>query len=470
MTWTSWTPAAPPKAIGLSTAPITIADIPAPNQPDTVTPAHAETVTPLGTHIVVEKIKVSPNATGIKTWVVFRVVPPPDAADLQFQCSSGGHLVDNTGADVNPSGGGGSIGGGDQLSDPPAGNSRGDWTVGFFNAPAPGAKTLRLTLTATESSQTLKQDSWYRHFHLHVPLGTLWAGDRSAHTALATVQGSRVAASFESVGPAWGHYRVHLTLRDRADPTVLWRVHAIRAKDDTGNVLTGQPSPDDAFFWHVDGEPLGPEDTACETYLGLPGSPYDEYGTKPAPPAKTLALEADVEAVRYRPHVLDFPRVPVPAPGQTLTLNRRVTDAFGSRLVLRKVFAYSPAHPLPAGLPSPYSGVIAPAGLAVVMAEPPDPHGATSFDDRLLAANDATGSHLISSSGLASTEGDRLLVGPPPPGGERARVITYLLRAPRPGATTFNLRLGRDEIIPLGRTETVAFPPVTAPVLPDRPR
>jgi len=454
-------PAAPARATGRSISPITIADIPVPTDFDKVTSVHVETTTPLGTRVIVEKVKVSPGAAGFKTYFVFRVVPDPEAPDLQFTFSTGSKVVDDTGAILTPHGGG-LAGGGDELEQQPGFRS-----VGISGVPSPDAKTMTLTLDATESSEMLKQDSWYRHFHLLVPLRLLDSSARRNHAPLAVVQGKDVTVSLDSTMIQANRYRTRFTLRDRTASGITWRISAIRGKDDAGNMLTGNPSRDTAFYWKVDGSPLGPDEEASEAILGGLGQPRGPFGVTVPLTAKTLSLEADVVGVRKRYHLLDFSKIPIPAPGQILTLNRAVQDAFGKRLVLRKVGAYSPEHPLPSGFNTPefpFLSPAAPAGIVAVLAEPPDPKGRNIFDYTVVAANDPLGRHLGTVASLNSIPGDTLRSVSPAPANDPARVRTLFFRIASLGARTFNLRMGHDEILMLDKRETLAFPVIPAPV------
>ncbi len=451
-------PAAPPKATGRSVGPVTVSGIPVPAQTDVDTPTQAETTTPLGTRVIVEKVKISPDAKGGRTTFALRVLPDPEAGDLVFNYSTDTQVRDDTGVDF-------SAGGGSGTSGPMTGPST--FTVTVRGVPSPGAKTMRLTLDASETSEQLKQDDWYRHFHLVVPLRLLSADARRPSHALATVQGADVTATLDSVGREWGRYRTRLVLKDRMDPGVSWRVRGIRGKDDNGNALLGTRGDED-FFWKTDGSPLAPGESGTEIYVGAPGDTMGYGDVQAAPPgAKMLSLTADVEAFREDYHLLDFPQLPIPAPGQTLDLNRRVEAAPGLYLVLRKVAAYSPAHPLPAGFLHPVRSSLAPpgpSGLAVILAEPPDPKGRTRFEFGLVAADDSTGRHLRPVHSQSDVPGDALQGASPPPAGDPARVRTFFFRTPASSAQTWNLRMDHDQKIHLpGKRETITFPDVPAP-------
>ena len=458
-------PDAPARATGRSVAPITLPDIPLPSQPDVVAPVHVETITPLGTRVTVEKIKLSPAGDKPRTTIVFRVAPDPAAPDLQFLCSNGSKAVDDTGHNL---GGGGLIGNADLLSGPPIHGNAGWWTTAVNGLPAPGAKTVRWTLDATESSAQMVQDKWYRHFHLLVPLRGMDTGAPRPVTPLAVASSDHVAATLDSVGWQWQRLRTRLVLRDRTDPAVTWRVTKLSGVDNNGSPLTGRTG-NGGFFWKTDGSAVAPDENAVEMVMGGPGTDAGSYNVGPAPPdARSMTLTAEAEAVRERSHVLDFPRIPVPLPGQTLTLNRTVRDAFGDSVVLRSVRAYTPAHPLSPLPPDPYRIYTAPSGLVLVLAEPPAPArddgSRPRFNYQVVAVNDPTGRHLRPLSSRDRREGDALSAAPAP--GDTARVVTLFLRDPAPGARTFNLRLGRYEVTPVDKHETLTFPAVT---LPERP-
>ncbi len=460
-------PAAPLRASGRFAGPVTITGIPVPVESDKITPVHAEATTVLGTKIVVEKVKVSPGAKEYQTTFVFRVVPAPDAPDLQFIFSSGGKVIDDTGARVNPTGVG--IAGGGDLLEPQLPYQSQTRSVGVAGVPSAGAKTLTLTLDVNESSEQLKEDHWFRHFHLLVPMRLLDPSGRRPYSSLAAVEGKQVAATLESLTPQQSRYRTRFTFQDRTHSGLTWRLDAVRGKDDAGNPLTSSPTGT-AFFWKADGSPLAKNEDSEEVVLGAPGEPNGPFGVAAPKPAKTLALEADVSAVREQYHVLDFPKIPIPAPGQFRVLNRAVQDASGARLILRKIGAYSPDAPLP-GLnfsdlsKPPYYLSPPPTGIAVVLAEPPDPKGKTDFDFTVVAANDPFRRHLGREDGLTEVSAPGDLVGPGPSISPNvpARVRTFFFRAASLGAATFNLRMGYDAVIHLNRHETLVFPAVAAP-------
>lgn len=455
-------PAAPPRAIGHSGAPITIANIPVPAEFDKVTPIHAEATTVLGTKVIVEKVKVAQAAH--QTTFVFRVVPDPAASDLQFRFSTGSKVTDDTGAKLSPHGGG-SAGGGDLLDSKSSFNPEISSVV-INDVPSPGATTMTLTLDATESSEALKQDRWFRHFHLLIPLKLLDASFRRPFLFLGTVRGKQVTGTLETIIPREKRYLARFTLQDLTHSGMTWKLSAVRGKDETGSPLTGKPYSGTGPYWKTDGSPLGPDENASEVVLGAPGEPNGPYSVAVPKPVQTLTLEADVSAVRDDYSVLDFAKIPIPAPGQVTVLNRIVKDESGARLVLREIGVYSPGHPLPGIIASkaPYAGAIPPSGIVVVLAELPDPKGRSLFDFAVVAANDPLGRHLGREDGLwqFSQIGDTLSRVPATPV-DSARVRTIFFRTASAGAATFNLRMGREIITDLNRHETLTFPAVAAP-------
>lgn len=455
-------PAAPARASGRSDEPITISDISVPTAPNTVTRVHAETVTPLGTRVVVEKVQVSPEAKGTKTTFVFRVIPDPNAPDLQFKFTTGNMAVDDTGAKL---GRGSMMGGGDMLGQ--ASQPR-IYSAGVSGVPAPDAKTLRLTLNASESSEQLRDDTFYRHFHLLIPLKALYTGSARAYPPLMTKQGKDLVGKVDSLGWQWDRYHLRIVLRDRMDPNVRWQMQAVQAADDAGNVLTGQVSHGDDFLWKGDGTPLAPGETALDTHLGGAGGSSDSYRVTPPAPAQTLTLTVTAQAFREQAHTLDFVRLPIPADGQTLTLNKAVSDAFGGKLTLEKITAYSPAHPLPPGVPARIAPMdLAPSGLVLLLAEPPSDSGKTAVDYELIAVNDTKGRHLRPVSTGFYASGDALSDASSVSG--TPRLLTLFLRPSAPGAKMFNLRMGRQEQIDLHKSETLVFPNIPAPLKPPAP-
>lgn len=479
-------PTAPPRARGISSDPIIIEGIPVPTETDKTVKVHAETVTPLGTHVIVEKVRISPGAVGTKTMFVFRVVPDPAAPDLDFSFSVPSKAAtDDTGGQLGTST---MVSTGDELDHEPGRELR---SAGVSGVPAPGAQTMRLTLDATESSERLKDDVYFRHFRLLVPLASLYPGPPRAYPPLMTEQGAEVTGLVDTLNWNEDRYRLRLVLRDRADPGIRWQVRGLSAKDDAGNLLTGKVTHDDNFlrhgddfFWKADGTALGLGESALDTRLGGVDAPDAPWGVAPATPAKTLTLTVDAQAFRVHDHLLDFAKLPIPTDGQTLTPGRAVTDAFGGRLVLRKIRAYSPAHPLP---PTPWlTQNIFPSGLALVMAEPPSPTGETSVDYQMIAANDPVGRRLIPLTVFARVDGDALngtAISPgyidpatgdfarlKPDPKDPARLVTLFLRPPTAGAKTFNLRMERMEKTDLHKSETLTFPDIPAPPKPPAPQ
>ena len=480
-------PAASVRASGRFAGPITILDIPVPSEIDKVTPVHAEAEAPLGTRIIVEKVLLSPKAPDIKTTFVYRVIPDTAAPDLQFGASTNCLVVDDTG---NKIGSYGMAGSGDMLplkdvliKDALNPDSTGMiYDAGVNAVPSPGAKTMRLTLDANESSELLKNEADYRHFHLQIPLATLFQGAGRAFPPLMARQQGQVAGTIDTLNLKESRYRLRLILRDRKNPHIQWEVRSIQATDDTGKQALGEPltaAPfrhpgEDDFLWEADGTALSPGDVAREFYFGASCLPFLPGTAKPAA-AGTIRFSVNAQAAREQNHLLDFSKLPIPADGQTLTLNRTVTDAFGGHLVLQKIAAYSPEHPLPPGLPN----TPAPSGLALVLAEPYSKSGGAEVaktsvdyqpvDYQLVAANDSTQRRLRQTVALSSVDGDALQGLSPTPSHGPMRVVTLFLRLPAPDAKTFNLRMGRLEQIDLHRSETLTFPDVPAPPKPPAP-
>ena len=445
-------PSASPREAGDSEAPITVTNIPVP-LPDADMPVHAETITPLGTHFIVENVKVTtkPDADGNRTFLTLHIVPAAGAADLEFEHSTGTRIVDDTGARIS----------GDGTS---TGGSRGPAVeiLGIRGVPSPGAKTLTLTLDGRESSESLRQHKFFPQFHLFISLQSVVPVRRRTHPPLATFQDENVTATLDSLGIKNGCYQTRIILRDRHDPAVIWRVYAIHGETDTGTLLQNTHGAY-SVFWKANNAPIAEGDNGWEVLVSESGT-EGRPGETP-PPAKTLSLAVDLRAYRQDSVSLDFNHVPVPAPGQTLALKRRVRDASGAYLVLRKVAMYSPSHPLPPGFdyPGRRSGLYpAPSGLAVVMAEPPAVTGKNEFDFDLVSASDSSGDALITKRTLNAAPGDALL-GAAQDASDGARVKTFYLAAPLPGVQAFNLHFYHDHSTRLDVPETVPFTNVPAP-------
>lgn len=461
-------PTAPVRAAGREEVPITISGIPVPAMGETVRPVHAEAVTPLGTRITVGKVEVltDPELITRYSWrsaamtkFVFQAVTDPAVPDMQFLCSSDIIVTDDTGKTLSTRS---NMNGGefDGIGRPPL------YSVGLGDVSAPGAKTMTLTLHPKESSEMLVQESAYRHFHLLVPLNSLMFGPHIARSPLLVQTGRNAVGTVDTFIREGSFYYLRLVLRDRADRKVHWQVRALHGVDDGGNALSGRTSHGDDFFWKTDGAPLAPGETALESHLGKPNNPNNQYGVFAPPPAKSLTLKADVEAFREQSHVLDFAKVPIPPDGTNLTLNRAVRDAFGDRLVLRNVVAYSPIHPLPPGFVKPTDKFTSLSGLVVILAEPPSPTGDPAMDYQMIAATDTVGRRLRPAASLDNSSGYALRGKSPAPLGDTARVTTLFLRPPAPDAKTFNLRMGREEMLPLNQQETLTFSDI--PAAPER--
>ncbi len=160
-------PAASIRASGRSVEPIKFFDIPTPTEVDQMTPVHAETVTPLGTRIVVEKVFCSTATGNTHTTFLFRVVPDASAPDLSFKLEGGDKAVDDTGKNL----GGGNVNLRsdmpdmiDQKNDPML------YSTSITGIPSSNAQTMQLTLNASETSERLRDDRYYRHFHFLVSL------------------------------------------------------------------------------------------------------------------------------------------------------------------------------------------------------------------------------------------------------------------------------------------------------------
>ncbi len=454
-------PAASGRASGRFAGPITIYDIPVPPEPDKVTPVHAEAEAPLGTRIIIEKVLISPKETGIKTTFVYRVVPDPAAPDLQFGASTNTLVVDDTGAKI---GSYGMTGSGDLL---PLKSALSPESMGMIygagvnGVPSPGAKTMRLTLDAEESSEQLKDDTFYRHFHLLIPLAMLNMQSHRAVPPRMIQQGKEVTGQVDTLTDTGGLIRLRLLLQDRTDPHIRWEAQSMKAINDKGEEAIGQSligTPfrkigQDDFLWKADGTALLPGESAEESYFGSNNSAFNA-GTGPAASAGTLTLSVNAEAVRKQDHLVDFSKLPIPADGQTLVFKRAASDAFGGKLILKKITLFSPAHPLPAPAPE----GIGLSGLALVLTEPSvagsrSPADYHPVDYQTVAATDTTGQHLRPVGSRERLEGD----GP-------ERQVTLFLQKPAAGAKTFSLRMGRTEQIDLHKTETLTFTDLPAPV------
>lgn len=466
-------PNASVRAAGQESVPVTFKDLPTPAMGETVRPVQAEVVTPLGTHITIERVTLlsDPELVTRYSWrnptllnFVFHAVTDPRVPDMRFSFLSGITVVDSTGKTLSGSRGsesGGHISGEESV--------QGFNSAGLSDTPAPGAKTMTLTLPTTESSESLTQESALRHFHLLVPLNSSMFPPRLERSPKLVQTGKSVSGTVDTLTRYENFYYVRLILRDRTNPKTQWRLRHLTGSDDAGSLLASRPMPYDDFYWKTDAAPLVPGETARSKRLGLAVSAGSEAGIFPPPPAKTLTLNADVEAFREQAHVLDFARVPVPTDGTRLSLNRSVKDAFGGRLVLRSVLAFSPTRPLPPGFVRPHNTEKVSAGMVVVLAEPPSITGDPVMDYHLIGATDAAGKRLRPTESLNTTDGNGLIGKSPAPAGDTARTATLFLRPAAPGAKTFNLRMGRTEPIDLHKSETLVFPAIPAPPKPSAP-
>ncbi len=397
------------------------------------------------------KVTTKPDADGHRTFLTVHIVPAADAADLGFEHSTGTSIVDDTGVRISGYGtsSGGSWGSAVEL-------------LGVSGVPSPGAKTLTLTLDASESSEGLRQQKFFPQFHLLIPLQSVVPVRRRAYPPLATFQDENVTATLDSLGTKNGCYQTRIILRDRHDPAVVWRVYAIHGKTDTGTLLQNTHGSY-SVFWKANNTPIAEGDNGWEVLVSESGE--EGHPGEAAPPAKTLSFAVDLRAYCEDSVSLDFQHVPVPAPGQTLAPKLRVRDASGAYLVLRKVALYSPSHPLPPGFDYPnhqFPTPLAPCGLAVVMAEPPAATGGNDFDFNLVSANTFSGDTLVTERRLNAAPGDALL-GAAQNASDPARVKTFYLAAPLPGVQDFNLHFYREHSTRLDVPETLTFTNVPAP-------
>lgn len=446
-------PSATPREAGQYAGPVAITDIPVPGRLNAAVPVHAETITPLGTQVIVEKVEILPGAAGNETKLTVHVVPDQDASDLQFSYSTGTQLHDDTGANLSGYG----TSNGNNAGSPYR-------TVLVHSAPKPGAKRMTLTLDVNESSERLRQNAEYRHFQLRVPLNSLKPGRKYAAVPLASVQGKELAATLDSVEVQWGCYQARIVVHDQHDPTITWRLHTVRGTTEAGNPLR-KTYGSNTFFWKSDGSPLADGETGWEVALNTPGQEREDIDAAP-PPAKTLLLTADFRAYRQQSYFIDCSNLPVPEPGQTVTLNRTIQDASGASVIVRKVEAYSLTYPLPRG--SEKQGHLtftaSPSGLVVVLAEPNSLKPKKDFDYDIVTANDPSGTSLLSTRSMKFAPGDALLSTSLPPPDNLAQVETVYLQPPAPEARTFDLRLYHETALRLDQNEALTFPAVPAPV------
>lgn len=329
-------PAAPPNASGAWTSPLNFAGLPLPQGEGKILTLNRSLQTPHGTRVTIEK---AVRRAGRLVFVL-RLYPPASVPDMQAEFGSDEFhtrpivpvITDDTGKELSSAAL--EIESLDGLQ-----TVRPDWEWPFTvktAAPARNARTFNIALKVEESAPSLKQWQWFHTFRFEVPtaaIASLLPPTKGADVAV--VKTPKLQATLESVKPDFGNLKLRFWWRDLQKPKFpdqKWRLSKLYGTGDftldTPEEVTPYP-----IFWHGNGTMPAPDENG-EAVIALGGAP------------RPMTLRAEVEAVRERRCALDFNDLPLPAPAQTIVINREIMAPLGTKITLRQISHVAHSGPM----------------------------------------------------------------------------------------------------------------------------
>ncbi|BDI28749.1 hypothetical protein CCAX7_008000 [Capsulimonas corticalis] len=459
-------PGSPATALGKSQGLIEIGSIPLPTQPADSIDTNAEGKSPLGTTVRVTHVQYSRAPNPPAMILTVKVIPDPTAPDLRFVCWEQIKAVADTGAALDAA---------TAQVQPPATSAR-DFTVTIPALPPAEAKSLSVTLNATESSNMVVPEKSLRHFHFQIPVSSMPPARRWDRSPLQTASGKNVEVTWEYTdagGKSSPYATAHFRLRDRSDPSTQWTITSVTGTNDqrapVNGVATGVSTyPPNAFqqdkLWLVDGAPISDGDITRFVLLGGETDKTKDPAIAEFPPSKTVTLTVTAHAIKQILHRMDFPDLPIPKDGQSVTVNKMVIDKTGDWLEVCKIVAFDQDHPLPDIVGRPANLEKPLCGVALMCAEPFDPkRPGRRFDYWPYSCVDSLGRHMDNDLGLPFVQADPMHLMDPKLNRTRPRKRTFLIPLKDIASDTFDLRMERFETIDLPGQEDVTFTNVPVP-------
>jgi len=423
--------------------------------------ASTQAVSPLGTKVTLTNITI--DRTVNTTTMTFHAQPAPAAPDLTFGCWTNLTITTDSGNKLD-------------CSQKGPSNQVRDFTIVAPSVPAVTDKSLTIAMFINEHSSMLTQ-GYLRHFHFKIPVASLSAPGLWNNHNLQEASANNVDVAWEyneKLSPDDRYATAHFLLKDKTDPTVQWKIKSITGTNEVQAPVNGRPSPGvsvwppDIFqqdaIWRLDGTPIADGELTQSMRLGGVFDKTQSPVLAAFPPSKTLSVIVTAEAVKRITHVVRFPNIPIPAPGQSIEVNKTITEKYGNWLEICTVREFDPEHPLPL-VPGVTDNPNLPKyGIAFLIVEPPDrDHPARRFDYWPYSAVDSTQINLTDAFGFTSLQADPFQLIDTRFANARPRRRTFLVPLKSLTATSVDIRMIRYENVNLDREEDVAFSNLPAP-------
>ena len=228
----------------------------------------------------------------------------------------------------------------------------------------PGTVSVRIRFIAREASDDWRDESALQKFHFPLDLSRVPLPPVDADwKPLATARGQQLEVALDNWRDVGGALTARLMTRDLAAPDdarILWllRGSKISVWNDRDAVEAKLPERDDLKaaagfegvytftgpsqrWWRPGGAPILGSSQERDVTFGKPTA-----GAAPLEIAAPMAIEGTWEKWLAVEHDWTLDDLPIPAPGQTLVVNREL-QGDGARLILRKLVAFDEKHPLP---------------------------------------------------------------------------------------------------------------------------
>lgn len=445
--------------------------------------------TALGTKLVFSSLRydpLPPSLGNLRNLILdFTLVPPASAPDLTVDINPqvvAPAIVDDLGDNLSN---------GNFLCSPHYQPPHYQLRLTLITPPA-AAKTLDLHLYINQSAPNLRKAALFHTFApVLLPKAAIGPAPReTAVPPVASVQGSGLRLTVESLTAGYsGNYYARLWIRDETpmkakDPvgTKEWHISraTLRNAQGTEHDVSGFASLTNAqashfetpLFWKLNGTPAQKNESGVDLN-------FQSEMFQPVPKRLTLSLQ--LEQVMREYHALDFSDLPVPKPGQVLTVN--IAAAYGpeGKYVITKIGRFDAEHPLSA-----YNGAVArngeemaPALYAVLSFVPAVPGGPVPSEQGIvsdeLVVIDDQGGHLTREDASPRFSYGEVL-DTPFPGWETLQAQTQphsmllTMTPPSPGAKTFSIHRHFTLAAVTGKTAALVVPSLLLPPPPKFPQ
>ena len=340
----------------------------------------------------------------------------------------------------------------------------------------PGTVSVRIRFIARESSDDWRDESALQKFHFPLDLSRVPLPPVDASwKPLATARGQQLEVALDNWRDVGGALTARLMTRDLAAPDdarILWLLRGsnISVWNDRDAVEAKIPERDDLKaaagfegvytstgpsqrWWRPGGAPILGSSQERDVTFGKPTA-----GAAPLEIAAPLAIEGTWEKWLAVEHDWTLDDVPIPAPGQTLVVNRELKGD-GARLVLRKLTAFDAQHPVPGTSAESLAGVGHPDGIEATFEVLQTALSGARLDIDIFAPKQGT-----QQIETRDDQGRKLSMSSYGPSGGSVWTATFTLPAPDAKSLSMHLTLTESKLT--GQSETLTMRDLPQPTRP----